>query len=108
MRRMSELDPSTSASRVDSFTCNPSLWQICSMRLEICSLVGFLHTDQHQACQGLSASAARAHRSGSAQACLVTLCERCNQGLLDFRVGVSFKVCDRVVKVSQHFYWVRL
>ncbi len=43
MSLMSELAPSTRASRVDSFTCRPSLWQICIIRFEICCLVGFLH-----------------------------------------------------------------
>ena len=48
MSLMSELAPSTRASRVDSFTCRPSLWQICIIRFEICCLVGFLsrHTTE--------------------------------------------------------------
>ncbi len=47
MSLMSELAPSTKASRVDSFTCRPSLWQICIIRFDICCLVGFLrkHVD---------------------------------------------------------------
>lgn len=88
MRRMSELAPSTSASRVDSFTCRPSLWQICSMRLEICCLVGFLHAASISVCAGSVVNESRD-------------CKLLTQGLCQARCQGLLQVCFMVLMRTQ-------